>query len=195
MLVFSIAACTTDQVGAASRASPGTQVQRAIDSGPRAVKRLVDISAGDYALASAILKKARASTTTTYGTVASHSRVSASIARRPTCKERPVESKTTIAIAGVALGWRKAIISWCWNGSTITSWEPGTVTDAWAGGPYCWRNESLTDRWIKRPTRRKVRNRGSLTVIGPLGCFGLQQTIAPSVHYYSNGDFRRYAND
>jgi hypothetical protein len=186
------AASTADAAAAAASATADAQVRQAIDSGPTAVRKLVHASADDYALATAILKKATMSTTTT-GAVASRSPASVSASAAESC-HGPVTSKTTVRIAGIDLGWRKAIVNqWCWNSSRITS--SSVDHDEWSGFGYCWKEESQTNTWLVHPTRLNYRNKGTLTGVAPWGCSGGQQTISPSVHYERGGGYNVYAND
>jgi hypothetical protein len=186
------AASTAHAAPAAASSTADAQVQRAIDSGPSAVRQVVDASAQDRALASAILEKATVSTTIT-DAGASRSPASASDSAAESC-HGPVTSTTTVRIAGIDLGWRKAIVNqWCWNSSKITS--SSVAHDEWSGFGYCWKEESQTNTWLVHPTRLNYRNKGTLTGVAPWGCSGGQQTISPSVHYERGGGYNVYADD
>jgi hypothetical protein len=179
-------ASTADAAPATASATADAQVRQAIDSGPTAVRKLVDASAHDRALASAILEKATMSTTTT------DAGASPSDSAAESC-HGPVTSKTTVRIAGIDLGWRKAIVNqWCWNSEKITSWS--LEHDEWSGFGYCWKEEDQTNTWLVRPTRLNYRNKGTLTGVAPWGCSGGQQTISPSVHYERGGGWNVYAD-
>jgi hypothetical protein len=181
-------AATADAAPAAASATADSQVQvrQAIDSGPAAVRELVDASAHDRALAAAILEKATMSTTTT------DAGASPSDSAAESC-HGPVTSKTTVRIAGIDLGWRKAVVNqWCWNSSKITSWS--LDHDEWSGFGYCWKEEAQTNTWLVHPTRMNYRNKGTLAGVAPWGCSGGQQTISPSVHYERGGGWNVYAD-
>jgi hypothetical protein len=182
-------AASTANAAPAAASAAGAQVRQAMDSGPTAIRKLVDASAHDYALATAILERATVSTTTT---TASRASAPASADAAESC-HGPVTSKTTVRIAGIDLGWRKAIVNqWCWNSSKITSWS--LDHDEWSGFGYCWKEEAQTNTWLVHPTRLNYRNKGTLSGVAPWGCSGGQQTISPSVHYERGGGWNVYAD-
>lgn len=161
-----------------------TRVSDAVANGSDAVKVLVEESGTDYRLANAILRQAEVTTETETGEESSF---------LDSC-HGPVSSRTTIGLAGVNIGWRKAKVNqWCWNSSSLTSAD--VDSDTWSGFGFCWKDEHNSKSWLIYPKRQKYVSKGTLAGIGPWGCTGAQQTISPNVHYERGGGYNNYGSD
>jgi hypothetical protein len=184
---------------AAQADSEAARVDRAASAGRPAVVALMQQAQTNRALASAMLAAATATTTTSsgdglveVGSATSAPGVVQSLVASG-C-HASVSAKTTIGLAGVDLGWRKAVVdSFCWDSSRLTS--ASVHTEKWAGFAWCWKDENNFKSWLIYPTRQKYVSRGTLAVTAPWGCSGGQQTISPNVHYERGGNWNPYASD
>ncbi|WP_320669583.1 hypothetical protein [Patulibacter defluvii] len=199
-VVAVVAALATAAPIGASAASSLTDAQldatvsTAVAKGRTAVKALVQRSRSDYRLANAVLRQATVSTTTTSDPVAPSTAARAFLRSGPVRCHGTESAKTTIGIAGVDLGWRKAKVNeWCWDDTRLTSAD--VDSDKWSGFGYCWKDENNFKEWLIYPTRQKYVSKGTLAGIAPWGCAGAQQTISPNVHYEIHGGWNTYAHD